>query len=105
MGISRKFGRVNRDGTEGDGAWLVSRSSRRIQDAVASWICRRYLARTDRLTIDRAAKTKEALGPATGYVGRLAARLVKVGLDVRHPNSIQLATATTPRIPGREPRL
>jgi hypothetical protein len=46
----------------------------------------------DRLTIDQAAKIKEALGPATGYLWRLVDRLVKVGLDVRDPKLTKLAT-------------
>jgi len=46
----------------------------------------------DRLTTDQAAKIKEALGPATGYLWRLVDRLVTVGIDVRDPRLMKLAT-------------
>jgi hypothetical protein len=39
----------------------------------------------DRLTTEQAKKIKDALGPATGYLWRLVARLVKVGLHGRNP--------------------
>ena len=46
----------------------------------------------DRLTPEQAAKVRDALGPATGYLWRLVDRLVKVGLDVRDPRLTQLVT-------------
>jgi hypothetical protein len=49
--------------------------------------------RTDRLTPDRAARVRNAPGPATGYLWRLVDRLVEVGLDTRDPKLTQLATA------------
>ena len=46
----------------------------------------------DRLTTDQARTIGAALGPATGYLWRLVDRLVKVGLDVRDPRLMKLAT-------------
>jgi hypothetical protein len=46
----------------------------------------------DHLTPEQAAKIKDALGPATGYLWRLVDRLVKVGLDTRDPKLMKLAT-------------
>jgi hypothetical protein len=54
----------------------------------------RDLAGTVRLATEQAAKTKDALGPATGYHWRRVDRLLEVGLNVREPRLTQLASAT-----------
>jgi hypothetical protein len=62
----------------------------------------------DRLTPNQAAKVRDALGPATGYLWELVDRLVKVGRPPEPAAALGIAPSTADRHwacagPGRTP--